>query len=61
MVSFHGAGLITTKTHGYVVQHRRSVTAHGPMDALPGKPFHVYVKNLTANLDNFPIMIVAYH
>lgn len=53
LVSFQGAGLITTDTHRNNVEHRCSLTARCLVDILPRKRFYVYMANLTANWSTY--------
>lgn len=45
LVSSCGAGIMTIKTHTYVVERRCSMSARGLMDILPGKSIYVYSAN----------------
>lgn len=53
LVNWQGAGHMTAKTHGSVVERRFLMTGRCVIYFLPGKPSHFYIANLTASLASF--------
>lgn len=60
-VSSQGAGLMLVETHMHLAKRRCSMAARGIMEIFPGKPFFLYVANLSGKPVHLPKhMIVAY-
>lgn len=59
LVCSQGAGIMTSNTHGNVVERRCSTTARGQMRILPGKPIYVHINNLTAKQIILPRFMIG--